>query len=474
MPRTKRKASDRHPVLSHEPPPAAIAHGVARALSTELVARVSAAGEALFAAAPWRCVPTGEALLGLTLVRYGVRDWVVTILGAKGLEPGVLLFRSIDDFEAYMRAGRAGGAGLPSFLAFHYISDPLRLGPGGGGGGGRGQTLRSAALTPAVHAFGGGRVPAIPEEDEIEVVLATVQALATPRDWTGIFAHAERVGSGWHEKISVPGRDGPNELYLVAPFDRLERALEVAGSHDRTRESLAADVEREPSRGESPSTDEVAALREAFVALEHTDVEIDEQEARPLEDRLIEMFLAAPEGELVEDVGSANWVLEFGRGFFGVTVFSLDPLQLEEIVFEILPRKVMLDPRDAAAVIEELRAFYRYLDRVFELPQAAECLGSIGPGAEEELEGALGDTEGFGVGKQILAAGAAAGFDIGTPEGLVAWMDHVREHGLPADVRLPGESAALPATGLSRAAKQRAKSKRKSAAAARRKNRPRR
>jgi hypothetical protein len=371
---------------------------------------------------------------------------------------------------------------MPSFLAFHYLDDPLRLGPAGRGGGARGRTLQSAPLTPLIQNFSRDRAPSTPTNEEIEVVLAAAHAFAEPRGWAAIFARAKRDRRALHAEVSVSRRGVPTAVHLVAPFEHLERVLAEKATHEPAPEALGAVGEPAlaalqpsivaPSPFEEVSA-EAAALVEAFLALEDEDDELDAAAVVPLEDRLFDMFLAAPEGEHLETVRAAEVVLEFARSHFGVNVFSIESSQLEEIVFEILPRKVMLDPGDARPIIEELRAFYRYLGRAFALPQAGECLEAIGPGAEEELEDALGDTEGFGVGKQILAAGAAAGFEVDTEEGLVAWMEHVREHGLPPDIRLPGAPPSPSPIGPSRADKQKAKAKRKSAAA-RKKNQPRR
>jgi hypothetical protein len=489
MPRSKRKSSEPIAAATSGLHAASRDDAALHGGPSEIVSRVSDAGEALFAAAPWRGLPEGEALVGLTIPRYGVRDWVVTIIGARGLEPGLLLFRSMGDFEAYTRAassnrGRGVMARMPSFLAFHYMDDPRRLGPAGRGGGARGRTLKSAALTPLIQNFSRDRAPSTPTNEEIEVVLAAAHAFAEPRGWAAIFARAKRDRRASHAEVSVSGRGVPTAVHLVAPFDHLERVLAENATHEPAPEALGAGGEPAlaelqpsivaPSPFEEVSA-EAAALVEAFLALEDEDDELDAAAVVPLEHRLFDMFLAAPEGAHLETVRAAEVLLEFGRSHFGVSVFSIESSQLEEIVFEILPRKVMLDPGDARPIIEELRAFYRYLGRAFALPQAGECLEAIGPGAEEELEDALGDTEGFGVGKQILAAGAAAGFDIDTEEGLLAWMEHVREHGVPPGIRLPGAPPSPPPPmGPSRADKQKTKAKRKSAAAARKKNRPRR
>jgi len=369
------------------------------------------------------------------------------------------------------------------FLAFHYLKNPLRLDPAGLGECAYGHTLQSAPLTPVIQMFSGDRAAFTPTDEEIEVGLAAAHAFAEPRDWAATFARATRGRRAFHAEVVVPGRQVPTAVHLVAPFDQLEHLLAEKAAHEQVPEALGAEGEPalakpepslpKPLPGEEIAA-EAAALREAFLVLERADDELDNAAVVPLEDRLLAMFLAAPEAEHIEIVRAAETILEFGRIQFGVTVFSIEPMQLEEIVFEILPRKVLIHPRAAGSIVEELRAFYRYLSRAFALPQAADCLESIGPGAEAELEDALSDVEAWGVAKQILAAGAAAGFKVDTKEGVRAWMEHVREHGLPPDVRLPGAPPSPSTTSPSRADKQKAKSKRKSAAAARKKNRPRR
>ena len=95
---------------------------------------------------------------------------------------------------------------------------------------------------------------------------------------------------------------------------------------------------------------------------------------------------------------------------------------VDEIVFEIFPRKVSMEAEQAGEVIAELCAFWRFLQREYQLQNAARILELLGPGAEERLHDALDDPENFGMAKSFFMAGQKAGFDMRSEAGLAEFM----------------------------------------------------
>jgi hypothetical protein len=142
------------------------------------------------------------------------------------------------------------------------------------------------------------------------------------------------------------------------------------------------------------------------------------------------------------------------------------------VLFEIIPRKVSVDPSSASAIIEDCRAFYRFLKHHFGLALAEDCLRVLGPSAGKKLEQALADPRNFGMAKSIVMAGGEAGFDMQSKDGIEAWMRQVQGKSLPQSVRLPsdGRDSGLdlrPAGSLDRKKKNQRNADRK----ARKKNR---
>ena len=106
----------------------------------------------------------------------------------------------------------------------------------------------------------------------------------------------------------------------------------------------------------------------------------------------------------------------------GRSLQQTGPGALRTILFDRIPQKAALAPEDAADVIEELRAFYRFLKREIGLAQADACQEVLDDRATQALRAALSDPEKFGFAKSLVMAGRANGYDVDTEEGLAAWL----------------------------------------------------
>lgn len=148
----------------------------------------------------------------------------------------------------------------------------------------------------------------------------------------------------------------------------------------------------------------------------------------------------------------------------GVTIGTLRASELREILFEIFPRKVSVDASAAKDIINEVRAFYRYLKRVFSLKQADACLKVLGGAAVAKLQAALSDTSKF-----IVGLGAAAGYDMGSKDGIESFMRSIEGKPFPG-LGFNFEADKLP-PAAPKSSKNRDKAKRKAIRKARKKNR---
>lgn len=203
----------------------------------------------------------------------------------------------------------------------------------------------------------------------------------------------------------------------VVPLSRFAVLVKKLGREERCRAVLAA-----------PS-----ALREAFARAEAKSLatnatgpsatsDADRAALAELEQDLAGAFLLSPEATALDSMSSYEQLFELARTAFGRTALSLEPAQLAMLVFEVLPRKVMLEAEDAAPVVADLRLFYAFLERVFALPHAGACLELLGEGAAEKLAEAIASGEHFTREKAILLEGTKAGFDMYTPEGIQAYV----------------------------------------------------
>ena len=91
----------------------------------------------------------------------------------------------------------------------------------------------------------------------------------------------------------------------------------------------------------------------------------------------------------------------------------------------------------------------------------------LGGNAVKKLEAALSDSRNFGMAKSMVMAGANAGFDMQSKDGIEAWMQAVQGKPLPSSIPFPAFGAPQPSS--KRATKT--KNKRKAARKARKKNR---
>lgn len=130
-------------------------------------------------------------------------------------------------------------------------------------------------------------------------------------------------------------------------------------------------------------------------------------------------------------------VMDCAARDFGATIATLDPDELEEIIFGIIPSEESIDASEASTIIDTIRAFFAYIKREDWLTQADDCLTVLGGDAVEELEAALSDPTGFAPAKSVIREGKEASYDMTSPEGINAWLSVVAARPLLACVRLP-------------------------------------
>ncbi len=193
-----------------------------------------------------------------------------------------------------------------------------------------------------------------------------------------------------------------NAWYGDTPWERTLMVPTHAGEIELTLSTEPLVMPHEPSPSE---------LIDALLMLdEEYDVEIDGETRRQLEEALLAPFYASPAGVRFARKQWSLMVLDMAANYIGGTIASLTSLDLEEVLFETLPRKASIHASVATQLISELRAVYEYLGRETQLAQAPACLELLrGPRAEARLEAALSDPSNFGMAKSLVMGGHVPG-----------------------------------------------------------------
>ena len=144
-------------------------------------------------------------------------------------------------------------------------------------------------------------------------------------------------------------------------------------------------------------------------------------------EELVVEFVASAEGQaylqayptMTEYVGSwVDHLLYFGYVYESVTLPQMTMGNVEVIVTQIFPRKIsLLDPAEASTTIPELKAFWQFLQREYQHPQAHKIIKFLQQ-LQPKFPSMMNDPRNFGIAKSFLMSGIAAGFDMTTEEGI--------------------------------------------------------
>src|SRR6266487_236791 len=185
-----------------------------------------------------------------------------------------------------------------------------------------------------------------------------------------------------------------------------------------------------------------------------------EEPALRYEHALMEQFAASPEGQAIRETGTelgwAGAMIHYAINYPGVTPPTMTPSNLEEVVYDLFPRKVITEKGDGAEIIQELRAFWHFLQRVYQLPQANQMLARLTPQAARRLERALQEPTNFGMAKSFVLMGKQPGFDMESPKGMQAWVKAYNATVAPADPVSKKKSRGAP-TGIRSAQRRKRK-----------------
>jgi hypothetical protein len=153
-----------------------------------------------------------------------------------------------------------------------------------------------------------------------------------------------------------------------------------------------------------------------------SDGEWDGGLAEEYSDGLMTAFAESPEGIAFEEhYGEIGWPHSFlycAQTYLGTTPPEMSPRDVAEVLFELFPRKVSVEAEAAGEIIAEMRAFWEFLGREYELPNAAGIVADLGRDAAARLKRELSDSSNFGMAKSFFTMGRDAGFDMTSEAGL--------------------------------------------------------
>jgi hypothetical protein len=408
-------------------------------VTAEAAAAMFRAAARLYRTKPWHVIPSDNHLIGVTSESLGLRDAVVSVIGQAGKVHGFALFASLDDFDQFGDASDAIERGEPPTFPCHMALTYVRraeVGPGLLDEIARHRwEVASAAACPVITVVDQDMVGRGPTHGEMLRIETIVTALA--------------------EII----REYPSELKNA--FDRGSKLLlrkQVITSGGEVELKVSA-----PHPGQQASS-----------ALLDEDGELDDDRVETYAAELLGRFEASPEAQAEPAAHWSAMLVDYAAHYFGTTAESLSPAEVHELVFEIFPRKVSVEPDAAPAIVAGLRAFLAFLQREHPGNRAEARLAVLGGNASQRLARLLADPSNFGPAKAFMMSGRAAGFDMTSQAGLDAWAEHMRKNNLRLPMARPVVAAERrDASGKQRAARQVKKAKRKAQRAARNKSRSR-
>lgn len=446
-------------ILAEVPEISEIAEDMANAFNEELPPKIAYAGlginptaltaffkaaAGLYKAHPWKQVPHESRLIGITIDSLGIRDNVISIIGQAGQSFGILLFNCLADYENYLSivhsdVDTSRFENLPKYRVLSFVpaadvSEEQRKEFMANG-----WKLAAHDAYPEFFLPVSGRVARAPDENDCIVFEAIALSLM------GLFKNPKELKNCWKTgaKLEVDQRitisSGAVDTLIQLPVLPAGRTLETLNPLEK------------------------------MALIDRSDFPDIEERHQSLMDEIDETYRRSPEANRIDGAGAGfTLIMQFAFNYCDCTIASLTPIELEEILFHIIPAKVMIGADEGDFIIDDCVAFYHFLKREYGFVRADEFISFLDQEAKDTLRDALNDSSKFGMGKSVMS-GTDNPFD--SHDG-INFPHHNDPFLLPGELEFDdGFSLAnLPKT-LSPAEKKSRKKQRKSARKARKKNR---
>lgn len=352
-------------------------------ITPEDVAQFFEAAARLYRVSPWDVVPP-DGFIAVACDLIGIAAGALCVVGQAGESFGFALFRNEPDATRYVDGAESRAPGerpesVPAHVMFSY-DRRAELG----------RTLTREIGAHRWNIAGPRAYPSVTFVDpdlvvrgltrtELIGVTAVIEALA------GFVADNDELAASW------------------ARGDRVSRNQAVPTALGDVAVELAAPL----WLGSDDDPEQVELHRASNV--------------------LLEQFSAAPEAHR-EHLGWAAMLCDYAVDHFGALVHELSPAQLDDLLFETVPRKVGVEPEHAPVIIASLRAMLAFAGHTLGSDSARRSLAMLPPDASHRLARQLADPRSFGMAKSLVMAGLHAGFDMTSDAGIAAFLrasDHL-------------------------------------------------
>jgi hypothetical protein len=329
------------------------------------VAAFFRASAALYRVKPWDDVPA-DAFLSVTCSPLGIEAGALCVVGQAGEAFGFALFRSDTEAVAYVDACERRLAGEDAPFPPHFmLSYDARATIG--------EVLAQEIANHDWELAAPEAHPSVVMLDRDLVTrgltreeLAGVSAIA---DTLAHFAAEGQLDAVWDGAEPTKWRSSDGEVVLGAPLWLLD------------------------------DDDGTEVRRRSFEVLEqfaHTD-------------------------DAADHLGWLQLLINYCLDYMGAGLGEVSPSDLEELLFEIVPRKVSCEPSDAPAIIAAARTFLAFAANELHSSAAREGLASLHPDASQQLARRLADPRNFGMAKSLVMGATRAGYDR-SEAGLAAYL----------------------------------------------------
>lgn len=346
-------------------------------VTAEAMASMFSAAADLYRVRLWKLVPLDTCLLGITSVDIGNEEVLVSVVGQREQCFGLVVFRSEQEFEIYTRARTNFELGQPANLPPFWVIDFYV------------ETALPEALRREIseHDWDVADDCAYPlimardehgqtrdlDSDDLMVLESVARALATvahePEKLTRVWSHDE----SFNELVTVATYHGEFGVWIAAPPDAFRRTFDP-------KAGLFENLRRLGQSYSKPDVDQIAQCH----------------------GELLGQFEESPQYQQLDQAGVIELVLDWADDYHAETAATLQAPQLRDIVFKIIPRELGAPASDAAGIIAELRAFYRFLQVRYDHRHAEACLEVLGADAPAKLEAAMADPRNFGMAKSMF------------------------------------------------------------------------
>lgn len=326
-------------------------------------------GPALFRAAaayhrraPWRVFPSDQDIVLFSVPALGVHEAVLSVMGQDGTNPGLLLFFSLGDFEAFVAAavndaGHFSATGndidkekLPAHLALTFdaakhVPRELRQLVSA-----RRWDLSADDAFPAILAVEAGMRARVPKAwEQLLMEIAALGVTAFLEDESAL-RRAYRTDRFHDDQFELETSQGRLVAILGGP---------VGGEEDEGDEDGADGADGADAAGQEERDPPLSREERALAACE----------------AVVRAFADDDEAEPFFDVSAVAAFILHASQEHGREPSAIDPELVRTILLSSYPAEAAIPPQIAPEIVAGLRSLFAWLDRTAgeQAPHAAAC-----------------------------------------------------------------------------------------------------